>query len=45
MATVEQSCYVYIQLPGTVEAVPCATLIVKNVAAGVFEGTFTYGSR
>jgi serine/threonine-protein kinase HipA len=45
MAAADQFCYVYIQLPGTVEPVPCASLRVKNVAAGVFEGTFTYGKR
>ncbi len=45
MAHEEQSCYVHIQLPATMEVVPCASLKVKNVAAGVFEGTFTYGKR
>ena len=45
MATAEQSCYVYIQLPGTAEPVPCASLKVKSVGPGVFEGTFTYGKR
>jgi serine/threonine-protein kinase HipA len=45
MAAAEQSCYVYIQPPGTFEWVPCAILKVKEVGAGVFEGTFTYGKR
>jgi len=45
MAASERSCYVYIELPGTFEWVPCAFLKVKNVGAGVFEGTFTYGKR
>jgi len=45
VATAEQSCYVYIQLPGTAEPVPCASLKVRTVGAGVFEGTFTYGKR
>jgi serine/threonine-protein kinase HipA len=45
MATEEQFCYIYIQLPGTVQSVPCASLRIKNVVAGVFEGTFTYGRR
>jgi len=45
MSVQDQLCYVYIQLPGTVDSVPCASLRVKAVAAGVFEGTFTYGKR
>src|SRR5882757_7460071 len=45
MATREQSCYVHIHLPAMVEPVPCAFLRVRNVAAGVFEGTFTYGKK
>ncbi len=44
MAT-ERSCYIYIHLPGTFEAVPCALLRVREVGAGAFEGTFTYGRR
>jgi serine/threonine-protein kinase HipA len=43
MAAADITCYVYIQLPGTFETVPCASLKVKEVGAGVFEGTFTYG--
>jgi len=45
MANDEQACYVYIQLPGTMETVPCASLRVRTIATGVFEGTFTYGKR
>lgn len=45
MATDEQACYVYIQLPGTMETVPCASLRVRTVGAGAYEGTFTYGKR
>lgn len=45
MASDEQACYVYIQLPGTMETVPCASLKVRAVGAGTFEGTFTYGKR
>ncbi|NRF68998.1 HipA domain-containing protein [Aquincola sp. S2] len=45
MANDEQACYVYIQLPGTMETVPCASLKVRLVGAGAFEGTFTYGKR
>lgn len=45
MANDEQACYVYIQLPGTMETVPCASLKVRPVGAGAFEGTFTYGKR
>ncbi len=41
----ENLCYVFVQLPGTYEWVPCASLKVKNVAADAFEGTFTYGKR
>lgn len=45
MANDEQSCYVYIQLPGTTETVPCASLRIRTIAAGAYEGTFTYGKR
>ena len=45
MANDEQSCYVYIQLPGTPETVPCASLRVRTIGAGAYEGTFTYGKR
>lgn len=45
MATDGQACYVYIQLPGTMETVPCASLRVRTVGAGAYEGTFTYGKR
>ena len=45
MANDEQSCYVYIQLPGTLETVPCASLRVRTIGAGAYEGTFTYGKR
>lgn len=45
MSAKEQFCYAYVQLPDTFEWVPCASLKVKEVAAGFFEGTFTYGRR
>lgn len=45
MGQEEQSCYVYIQLPGTTQTVPCASLRVRSIAAGSYEGTFTYGRR
>ena len=45
MATGEQACYVYIQLPATMQTVPCASLTVRAVGVGAFEGTFTYGRR
>lgn len=45
MANDEQACYIYIQLPGTMETVPCASLKVRAVGAAAFEGTFTYGKR
>lgn len=41
----EPSCYVYIQLPGTFEWIPCASLKVREIADGRFEGTFTYGKK
>jgi len=41
----ENLCYVYTQLPGTFEWVPCASLKVRQVGAGAFQGTFTYGKR
>eukprot|EP01137_Pigoraptor_chileana_P034825 Opistho-2@27951 len=45
MTEKQQTCYAYVQLLGTFEWVPCASLKVKEVAAGSFEGTFTYGKR
>jgi serine/threonine-protein kinase HipA len=45
VATPDQSCYVYIQLPGTFDWVPCARLRVRDVGASLFEGTFTYASQ
>jgi serine/threonine-protein kinase HipA len=45
MVATEKSCYVYIQLPGTFEWVPCASLKVREVGTGAFQGTFTYGKR
>ncbi|CAN7605569.1 MULTISPECIES: type II toxin-antitoxin system HipA family toxin [unclassified Variovorax] len=45
MATPDQHCYIYIQLPGTFETVPCASLRVREVGSGSYEGTFTYGRR
>lgn len=45
MASDPQACYVHIQLPGTLETVPCASLRVRALTAGTYEGTFTYGKR
>lgn len=45
MAAQEESCYVHVQLPCTFEWVPCASLKVREVGAGAFQGTFTYGRR
>jgi serine/threonine-protein kinase HipA len=45
MAADEQFCYVYIQLPGTLETVPCASLRVRSLGAGTYEGTFAYGKK
>lgn len=41
----ERSCYIHIQLPGSFEWVPCASLKVRERGARLFEGTFTYGAR
>ena len=45
MADKETFCYVHTQLPGTFEWVPCALLKVREVGAGAFQGTFSYGKR
>ena len=45
MAADEQFCYVYIQLPGTLKTVPCASLRIRNVGVGTYEGTFAYGKK
>jgi serine/threonine-protein kinase HipA len=45
MADKESLCFVYTQLPATFEWVPCASLKVREVGAGVFQRTFTYGKR
>nr|WP_315848144.1 HipA domain-containing protein [uncultured Rhodoferax sp.] len=45
MAEKETTCYVYVQLPGTFEWVPCASLKIREMGAGAFLGTFTYGKR
>lgn len=45
MSKNEQFCYVYIQMPGTFETVPCASLRIKTVGANAHEGTFTYGKK
>lgn len=45
MASPEQTCYVYIQLPGSFNWVPCASLKVRETGAGTFRGIFTYGKK
>jgi serine/threonine-protein kinase HipA len=45
MATRPTTCYVFIQLPGSMETVPCASLTVRQLAAAAYEGVFTYGRR
>ena len=45
MSNKEKLCYVYAQLPGSFEWVPCASLKVKELGAGAFQGTFNYGKR
>jgi serine/threonine-protein kinase HipA len=42
MANTEELCFVYAQLPGTFEWVPCASLKVQEVGTGAFQGTVTY---
>jgi len=43
MAAPDQSCYVFIQLPGTFEWAICGALRVREIGAGAFRGTFVYG--
>ena len=45
MALAHPRVYVYIQLPGSFDWVPCASLVVREPGANLFEGTFTYGQR
>jgi serine/threonine-protein kinase HipA len=45
MADKDELCYVYNQQPGTFDWVPCASLKVRQVAAGAVQGTFTNGKR
>lgn len=39
MTNNEQTCYIYIQMPETLETVPCASLKVRVVAAGARSGS------
>lgn len=39
----DQSCFVFVQLPGAFEWVICGRLAVRAVGAGAFVGTFVYG--
>jgi serine/threonine-protein kinase HipA len=43
--TSERQAYVYIQLPGTLEAVPAALLRVQELREGGYVGRFRYGDR
>lgn len=43
MPPVDQSCYVFIQLPGTFEWVICGRLSVHDFGGGAYVGTFIYG--
>lgn len=45
MALKDSTCYIYIQLPGSMQTIACASLKVKEVGANAFEGTLTYGKR
>jgi len=39
----DQSCFAFIQLPGTFEWAVCGRLMVREIGAGSFVGTFVYG--
>ena len=41
----ERQAYIYVQLPGTLEAVPAALLKVQKLADGNYVGRFRYGDR
>ncbi len=43
--TSERQAYVYVQLPGTLEAVPAALLKVEALRDGTYVGRFRYGER
>lgn len=43
MPAKEQTCYVFIQLPGTLEWVVCGVLSVSDVGQNAYRGTFQYG--
>lgn len=43
--TSEREAYVYVQLPGTLEAVPAAVLRVRTLPDGMSLGRFRYGDR
>jgi serine/threonine-protein kinase HipA len=45
MATRPTTCYIFIQLPGSMEIIPCASLTVRELASAAYEGVFTYGRR
>lgn len=43
MPAKDQTCYAFIQLPGTFEWVPCGVLTVSEVGQNVYRGVFRYG--
>ncbi|MBK6725641.1 MAG: HipA domain-containing protein [Xanthomonadales bacterium] len=43
--TSERSCFIYVQLPGTLETVPAAKLTIETLPDGVAIGRFRYGDR
>lgn len=43
--TSERSCFVYVQLPGTLDTVPVAKLTIQTLPDGVSIGRFRYGDR
>lgn len=43
MPAKDQTCYAFIQLPGTFEWVPCGVLTVSEVGQDAYRGVFRYG--
>jgi serine/threonine-protein kinase HipA len=43
MPAKDQTCYAFIQLPGTFEWVPCGVLTVSEIGQNAYRGVFRYG--
>jgi len=43
MPAKDQTCYAFIQLPGTFEWVPCGVLAVSEIGQNTYRGVFRYG--